>query len=110
MQQARKAWKGNPVSPGIAIAKVFLYEPTILAVEPREIAPTAVTGEMDRFQGALVQAKEQLQELYDRLCTQHPQQAKIFAAHQEILEDEELLEEVETAINQEHIGAENAVE
>lgn len=110
MQQARKAWKGNPVSPGIAIAKVFLYEPMILAVEPREIAPTAVTGEMDRFQGALAQAKEQLQELYDRLCIQHPQQAKIFAAHQEIMEDEELLEEVETAINQEHIGAENAVE
>ena len=110
MKLARKEWKGNPVSRGIAIAKVFLYEPLSFKVEKTSIPREFVSEELDRFYGALSKAGEQLQKLYDDLCTEHPQQAKIFAAHQEILEDEELLEEVETAINQECMGAESAVE
>ena len=63
-------------------------------------------AECRRFQSAREQAKEELQTLYAALEEEHPDQAKIFVAHQEVLEDEEMTEETENVIKEDCLTAE----
>lgn len=101
---------GNAVSKGIAIAKAYRYEPLDLTISKKNCKPEETEAEDKRFQLARKQAKEELQVLYAALEKQHPDQAKIFLAHQEVLEDEEMIEETGDAIKVDCMTAENAVD
>lgn len=103
-------WKGNPVSKGIAIAKGYIYEPLNLTVDRKTIAKEQVTQEQERFCKAISLADAELNSLYHKLQAKHPEQAKIFMAHRELLEDDEILEETKMAIADECFTAESAVE
>ena len=50
------------------------------------------------FQDALLKAKAELEQLYDSLAGQDEDKANIFRAHMELLDDEEILEEIQMAI------------
>ncbi len=101
---------GNAVSKGIAIAKAYRYEPLDLTISKRTCKSEDTEAEDRRFQLARKQAKEELQALYAALEEEHPDQAKIFRAHQEVLEDEEMIQETEDAIKEDCMTTENAVD
>ena len=101
--------KGVPASEGIAIGRIYCYE------------PQTYTGAEAYFEGdpaaqiaAFCRAKEhalaELSALAEELSAQYPEQARIFLAHQEMLQDEELTEEVLMRITSQHAAPEYAVE
>lgn len=101
--------KGVPASEGIAIGRIYCYE------------PQTYTGAEAYFEGdpaaqiaAFCRAKEhalaELSALAGELSAQYPEQAKIFLAHQEMLQDEELTEDVLMRITSQHAAPEYAVE
>ena len=85
MGEKQKFLCGNAVSKGIAIAKAYRYEPLDLKVSKSKCDKEETEAECRRFQLARKQAKEELQVLYATLEEEHPDQAKIFVAHQEVL-------------------------
>lgn len=81
---------GVPASQGLAVGNVFQIRHQ--EIEVRETAENA-HEERQRLTQALVQAKTQLEALRNQLETQSKsQKGAIFAAHQELLEDPDLLE------------------
>ncbi len=110
MGEGQMFLSGNAVSKGIAIAKAYRYEPLDLTISKSKCDKKETEAECRRFQLAREQAKEELQVLYAALEEQHPDQAKIFLAHQEVLEDEEMIEETGDAIKVDCMTAESAVD
>lgn len=85
--------KGVSASPGLAIGKVFqLKRDEIKAPETGGDA----ASEQAALKAALTTAHSQLQELQDKVDDK--EKAAIFAAHQELLDDPELIESCEAAI------------
>lgn len=87
---------GVPASPGLAVGEVFqVRRETIAVVERGE----GVEKERARLTSAVNTAKAQLEALRAQLHAKaDPAKAAIFAAHEELIEDPDLLEIVESAI------------
>ncbi|MBQ8627605.1 MAG: phosphoenolpyruvate--protein phosphotransferase [Agathobacter sp.] len=101
---------GNPVSPGIAMAKAYVYYPLELAVEEGYFQAEEKQENLKAFHEALSKTKEELKCLYEMLATEDEEKAKIFLAHIELLEDEELLDEIQLAIEDECMNPDYAIE
>ncbi len=101
--------RGIPVSAGVCKGKILVLGKAHHTIEQRSISETEVTVEISRFQHALVQTREQLQEV-QRQLTQSlgPGQASIFDAHLLVLEDPSLIDEVVRVIEQKKVNAEHA--
>ena len=101
--------RGIPVSAGVCKGKILVLDKAHHKIEKREIPEAEVAGEITRFQHALVQTREQLQEV-QRQLTQSlgPGQASIFDAHLLVLEDPSLIDEVVRVIEQKKVNAEHA--
>ena len=101
--------RGIPVSAGVCKGKILVLDKAHHKVEKRDIPDAEVAGEITRFQHALVQTREQLQEV-QRQLTQSlgPGQASIFDAHLLVLEDPSLIDEVVRVIEQKKVNAEHA--
>lgn len=84
---------GVSASPGLAIGKVFQLKREDIHVQ--ELAKNARV-ERNQFDRALKQAHEQLSEL--QLRVEDDDEAAIFAAHQELLVDPELIENAKSLI------------
>ncbi len=100
--------QGIPASPGIAIAKAFVFldeeDPTI----PRySVALHEVEGEWDRFILAVGRAREDITVLRDRaLREMGAEHSAIFDAHLLMLEDPELLDSLESSLRVQLINIE----
>lgn len=101
--------RGIPVSAGVSKGKILVLDKANHTIEQRAISETEVAGEIGRFQHALVQTREQLQEV-QRQLTQSlgAGQASIFDAHLLVLEDPSLIDEVVRVIEQKKVNAEHA--
>lgn len=110
MSCTRKILKGNPVSPGLAIAKAYLYEPLEIEVTEGYFEPDTVEEELNMFRDAHARTREELENLYNMLKKSDEEKAKIFLAHMEILEDEEILEEIQMAIEEEWLYPDAAIQ
>ncbi len=87
---------GVSASPGLAVGRIFRLQHQEIAVAEQGDTPEV---ERRRLGEALEQAKLQLTSLHDRLAqTADAGKAAIFAAHQELLEDPDVLELAESAI------------
>ena len=87
---------GVAASPGLAVGDVFQVRRTEIQVIE---AGTGVDAERHHFEAALAAAQGQLEALRASLHAKaDPGKAAIFAAHQELLVDPDLLEMVESAI------------
>lgn len=85
------ALAGIPVSPGIAIGKVFLYQPVV--VETKEEQVENPQTEWQHLQLAIEIARNEIQALRDRAFLQAGEaEAVIFDAHLLWLEDPDILE------------------
>lgn len=99
----RSPWEGDPevmagvrASPGLAVGKTCRVRPAGLAFEEQGRSPDE---ERKRLASALDQARRDLGSLHDRLqASTDAARAAIFAAHQELLEDPDLLEIASSAI------------
>lgn len=101
--------RGIPVSAGVCKGKILVLGKIHHTIERRDVPEGEVAGEITRFQHALVQTREQLQEV-QRQLTQSlgPGQASIFDAHLLVLEDPSLIDEVVRVIEQKKVNAEHA--
>jgi len=101
--------RGIPVSAGVCRGKILILDKTHHTIEKHDVADADVAAEVSRFQHALVQTREQLQEV-QRQLTQSlgANQASIFDAHLLVLEDPSLIDEVVRVIEQKKVNAEHA--
>jgi phosphotransferase system enzyme I (PtsI) len=94
--------KGNPVSPGAAAGKLFIYKPFSVEVKESSLEDGADAGaEFARYTAAKAAAAKELEVLRESLKKNDPEKAKIFTAHIDILEDPAIHEEIETGIKSE---------
>ena len=103
-----KTLHGIAASSGIAIAPAFRFRPAALRFERRTVEDAP--AEWRRCTAALETAQAQLAEVCERALVEgQPEQAAIFQAHALMLEDPELLDSVQAAIEEKAVNAEAAV-
>jgi phosphotransferase system enzyme I (PtsI) len=105
-------YRGLPASAGIAIGPALIYVPE----EPQASYPQPpfesidAGHELDRLQQAIETAQEQLGRIYERSVADVGEEAAaIFLAHQEFLDDPDLLGAVRKHIDEQHAPADAAV-
>lgn len=99
---------GIPASPGIVIGPTWTFSPPQADVEAYLIADPET--EWRRVQVAVAAALEQLQALQERALASIGQaEADIFEAHQMLLQDDDLLDDVRRLIQTRRVNAEAAV-
>ncbi len=108
--EERKLLTGKPVSPGIAAAEVYYYEPLMLSAETGYFKAGKETEYWRAFKDALEKAKLELQELQERVAFDDEVAAGIFGAHLTILKDEDLLYEIKSAIMNDRMCPMSAIE
>ena len=88
--------RGVPASPGLAVGQIVQIRPEEIAVVVTAGEPAAERTKLDK---AIAASIVQLQELRDRLVSQgESAEANIFAAHQELLRDPDLVDSALAAI------------
>jgi len=100
---------GVAASPGIAIGKAFVLTGEQVKVDPRKIRDDEVPVEIDKLMNAIARAKQDLQN--DRTNAANKvgrEKARIFEAHQMLLEDEVLINEARAMIHDQHLSADSA--
>lgn len=102
--------EGLPVSPGIAIGKVYAYTRESEGVEPRHTDSTEVDNELERFQNAVRLAERDLEKI-TRLTRDKLGQdsAEIFEAQVMMLHDPEVQLSVSKRISMDFYSADYAV-
>lgn len=100
--------KGIPASGGIAIGPVWLFKPVEVNVTRVDGCDPAI--QWKRLEAALAETNTQLEALYQRaLDTIGPDEAEIFAAHQMVLSDPDLLALIKDILQQQ-VNAETAIQ
>jgi phosphotransferase system enzyme I (PtsI) len=103
-----KTLKGTPISSGIAIGNVFVKNADTKEIVFTEAANT--DEEKQRFNNSRNLAINQVEEIYEEMLqTKGEEEASIFAAHIEMLNDMEFISGVESAIKASGCNAEWAV-
>ena len=100
--------RGNAVSPGVALGPVYLYKTVSEKIKKEHCQAGDEAAQQERFLTALVQVKDELDALIAGCADK--EHSGIFAAHREILEDEEILEMVVEGIAKRGEMAEWAVQ
>lgn len=100
---------GNPVSRGVAIAPAYVYRPEKIEVAEKYLDSAQTDVAIAAVHTAVSKADSQLVALIESFSVEEAEQSKIFSAHREILQDEELHEEIMNAILSGHASAEFAV-
>jgi len=104
-------FKGLPLSPGVAVARVCLFnEKRHSSLPVKEITGQEVRSEGDRFRKALSTVRERLTLLYKEVEERVGKaEAEIFTAQKMITEDPALIERVTDHIRSKNFNAEKAV-
>ncbi len=95
---------GLPASPGIAIGPAYRYQPGLPTVKRRKVQDAA--AQWAKLQKAIAAARQELQT--QAIATRQKvgaETAAIFEAHQLILQDPDLLEQVRRRIFAQHLNA-----
>lgn len=90
--------KGNPVSPGIAVGKAYLYKAFACDVSEAYFEKGYEANYIGIFEEALAQARRELEDMIASFAEEDADKAKIFIAHREMLHDEEILDCIRDAI------------
>jgi phosphotransferase system enzyme I (PtsI) len=109
LHTGEKVFRGIPVSAGVCRGKILVLDKPRQTIEKRTLADADIPAELNRLQQALLQTREQLQEV-QRQLTQSlgANQASIFDAHLLVLEDPSVIDEVVRVIQQDKLNAEFA--
>lgn len=100
---------GLPISDGYAISGIYVIEEHATDIEVKRNCICDV--EKKRFYDAKEKGLNQLDALYEKMFNEHGEdEAKIFEAHREILDDFEFSDQIETEIDSHNFNAEWAVQ
>ena len=105
-----RKYKGIPASGGIAVGEILVYRHEAAEEIPVSISPAEVSGQLAQYASALEKAHSELLGLADALRERSPAEAGIFTAQTELLEDEEIAEEIRSAISAGCLSAAAAVQ
>jgi phosphotransferase system enzyme I (PtsI) len=105
-----KLFKGTPVSPGIAEGDVYRYQAFSCDVYETYVQPGQQEDALQSYERAVRTADGELSAVIDSFSESNADKAQIFAAHREILSDEEVNEQIRTAILEERQAADFAVD
>jgi phosphotransferase system enzyme I (PtsI) len=98
--------KGIPVSDGIALGSMLIYKPVKLECKESYCTPETALQEWEYLQQGMESA---LNSLVESMNKAQPKQREILEAHQSILEDLVIQEEIKDKIIQQHYSASWAV-
>ena len=101
---------GNGVSAGIASGRIYTYSPFIPHVGSGEVSCKDIPDILCKFHALKETALNELALIQTRLSAEYPEKAKIFSAHMEILEDEELSDSICHKIQDEHYALDYAID
>ncbi len=103
-----KEYKGKSVFGGIAIGRIKVYNKSEHPVKRIHVSDTEL--EKKRYYSAVLEASNQLGQLYDKALKEVGEaNAAIFEMHQIMLEDDDYKESVENIIDSQQVNAEYAV-
>ncbi len=105
-----KIFKGAPVSPGVAEGYVYLYQAFTCDVYETYVRAGEEEAALKNYEQAVQAADDELRQLIASFSVENADKAKIFAAHREILADEEIDEEIRSAILSERQATDFAVD
>jgi phosphotransferase system enzyme I (PtsI) len=98
--------QGIAASPGIAIGQAFVLGGGAVHVFPRVLSEDEVPEEIERFKRAVEQARQELRRIRHEVSRDLGEEsAKVFDAHQLMLEDELVIEETINRIRNERRNA-----
>jgi len=107
--KGEKVFRGIAVSAGICRGKILVLHRARHIIARRGLADLEVTEEVGRFEKALVQTRQQILEIQDKvLKTLGAKEADIFEAHLLMLEDQVLVDEVIRMIRDQKVNADFA--
>lgn len=101
--------KGIAASNGIVVGPVMVYEPQIYDIAESFFESGLEERYLEKFQSAVIQARQELNTLETRLKIENEEKAKIFCAHQQLLQDPELIQRITTCILRDRMNPEYAV-
>lgn len=90
-------YEGTAVSDGAAIGRVFQYQPYQPEIRHETIAKAQADSCMEKYKCVLIQAEEELKQLIQG-SELDEEEKKIFQAHIDIVQDEEMSREIEDEI------------
>ncbi len=106
----RQTLHGYNAAPGMALGRVRMVEPRRLHLDSRPLEANATTTEIERLDGAIAKARDELQALRSQLRGVLAREADPFLdTHALLLEDPELLSGLYDMIRKGHYRAENAL-
>ena len=99
--------RGVGVAPGIAHGVVFLHHPDDEEPPKRKLDESEISGEIARFESALIATRAQILEMQQRIAEAiGAKDASIFDAHLMVVEDHTLIDEVLRALQRERWNVE----
>ena len=99
--------KGIPASPGVAMGNALFFDMEALTVPRRSITPEQVSGEVLRFEEALIKTRHQILSIQKRLSEELGQEhGEILSAHLLVLEDQTLREEIILGLKTQRLNVE----
>ncbi len=102
--------RGIAVSPGVAIGPALVIDTEGIRITHRTVLPEQIPDEIARLHKALNEAAAEARETRQRLTALHgPAVGNIFAAHESMLEDPGIRDQIEKLIQQQSYSAEYAV-
>jgi phosphotransferase system enzyme I (PtsI) len=91
--------EGIAASPGVAHGTALLYLQKELDVPSYDLAPEAIDSEIERFDQAILQTREEITAVRHKVAASLSEgEARIFDAHLMVLEDSALLDEVNSEL------------
>ena len=91
---------GISVSEGVAIGPIFVYEPASPQAQERFCGEEELDAELEHYASVCRAAQHELQGMIDSLAAYDREKAKIFTAHQDLLADVAVTEEIQKAIRE----------
>src|SRR5215831_20253840 len=109
LHKGEKVLRGIPVSEGVCRGKILVLGRPHSSVTRRELANGNVPEEINRFEKAIVQTRQQILDVQRKVSEgMGAKEGSIFDAHLLVLEDRTLLDEVVRVIQEEKVNAEFA--
>jgi len=108
-QKGERIFRGIAVSSGVCRGKILVLHRTRHVIARREMADNEITGEVSRFEQALVQTRQQILEVQRKVLKElSAADADIFDAHLLMLEDQVLVDEVIRMVRDQKVNADYA--
>ncbi len=100
---------GTPASPGFAVGPIYKYTPFQPEAREGYFDPALLPERLEAYRQAKEAARLELRRLISSVAASDPDKAKIFTAHEAMLDDDAMEEEISSAISGEYKNPDFAI-